>query len=94
MRVKGELLSLSRAPDDPAAEACFRMALEEARRQGTLSWELRIALSVARLRVSQDRGDAARALLASVYERFTEGFATADLRAAQAMLDSLSSERP
>ena len=61
-----------------------------ARQQGALLWELRIALSVARMRASQGRGHEAKALLASVYDRFTEGFATADPLAASAMLDDLS----
>jgi predicted ATPase len=61
-----------------------------AREQGALFWELRVALSVARLRVSHRRHHEARAPLASVYDRFTEGFATADLLAARALLDKLS----
>jgi predicted ATPase len=60
-----------------------------AREQGALFWELRIALSVARLRVSQGRHHEARALLASVYDQFTEGFATADMQAALTMLEGL-----
>jgi predicted ATPase len=60
-----------------------------ARDQGALFWELRIALSVARLRVSQGRRHEARALLASVYDRFTEGFATADMQTARTMLEEL-----
>ncbi len=60
-----------------------------AREQGALFWELRVALSVARLRVRQGRLHEARAPLASVYDRFTEGFATADLRAARTMLEGL-----
>jgi predicted ATPase len=60
-----------------------------AREQGALFWELRVALSVARLRVSQGRHHEARAPLASVYGRFTEGFATADMQAARTMLEEL-----
>ena len=60
-----------------------------AREQGALFWELRIALSVARLRVSQGRRHEARALLASVYDRFTEGFASADMQAARTLLEGL-----
>ena len=57
-----------------------------ARRQGALSWELRAATSLARLWRGQQRVDQARKLLAPVYRRFTEGFATADLIAAKALL--------
>ena len=91
LRNKGELL-LNGAGDQSisAAERCFSEALEVAREQGALSWELRVALSFARLRVIQDRPHHARQLLAPVYERFTEGFETPDLRSASAMLQSLS----
>jgi predicted ATPase len=92
LRVKGEFLM--RAADDQsglAAERCFCEAMEVAREQDALSWELRIALSFARLRVRQDRHDDARLLLAPVYDRFTEGFETPELRTASAMLQSLTS---
>jgi predicted ATPase len=90
-RVKGELL-LQRADKQSAsaAEECFRAALDVAREQRALFWELRAVLSLARLRVRQDRRDAARAILAPVCDRFTEGFETADLGAARALLDELS----
>jgi predicted ATPase len=89
LRTKGELL-LQREGDQSilAAERCFSEALEVAREQDALSWELRTALSFARLRVRQDRQDDARQLLAPVYNRFTEGFETQDLRSASAMLQS------
>jgi predicted ATPase len=89
LRTKGELL-LRREGDQSilAAERCFSEALEVAREQDALSWELRTALSFARLRVRQDRQDDARQLLAPVYNRFTEGFETPDLRSASAMLQS------
>jgi predicted ATPase/DNA-binding winged helix-turn-helix (wHTH) protein len=92
LRAKGEL-SLQRAGDQSlsAAERCFSAALEVAREQDALSWELRVALSFARLRVRQNRQDDARELLASVYNRFTEGFETPDLRSASALLQSLPS---
>jgi len=61
-------------------------ALDAARQQGALSWELRAAMSLARLRMTQDRAAEARQLLAPVYAQFSEGFATLDLRAAYAML--------
>jgi predicted ATPase/DNA-binding winged helix-turn-helix (wHTH) protein len=90
LRIKGELL-LQQAADQsaPAAEDCFNQAAQLAREQGALFWELRVALSVARLKVSQGCHHEARARLASVYDRFTEGFATADLRAARIMLEAL-----
>jgi predicted ATPase len=90
LRIKGELL-LQQAADlsAPAAEDCFNQAAQMAREQGALFWELRIALSVARLRESQGRHNEARALLVPVYDRFTEGFATADLKAARTLLESL-----
>jgi predicted ATPase/DNA-binding winged helix-turn-helix (wHTH) protein len=90
LRIKGEVL-LRQATDQSilAAEDCFNQAAQMAREQGALFWELRIALSVARLRVSQGRQHEARAPLAAVYDRFTEGFATADLQAARTMLEGL-----
>jgi predicted ATPase len=90
LRTKGELLLLERAPSAVAtAEACFQQALDVARRQGALSWELRSATSLARLWRGQRRVNEARKLLAPVYHRFTEGFETADLMAAKALLASL-----
>jgi predicted ATPase/DNA-binding winged helix-turn-helix (wHTH) protein len=93
LRIKGELLLQAAGPQPAvsAAEDCFHRALEIARQQGALFWELRGALSLARFRVTQDRRDDARQILAPVYDRFTEGFETADLRAARAMLQSLPS---
>ena len=88
LRIKGELTLLEGAPDAPAAaENTFRQALDWARRQGALSWELRAATSLARLWRDQGRGEEAHQLLAPVYIQFTEGFETADLRAAKALLD-------
>ena len=72
------------------AEGLFRRALGWARRQETLSWELRSTTSLTRLLSDQGRSAEALALLRPVYDRFTEGFATADLRAAKALLDDLS----
>jgi predicted ATPase/DNA-binding winged helix-turn-helix (wHTH) protein len=90
LRIKGEVL-LRQATDQSilAAEDCFNQAAQIAREQSALFWELRIALSVARLRVSQGRQHEARAPLAAVYDRFTEGFATADLQAARTLLEGL-----
>jgi predicted ATPase len=90
LRVKGELLLLPGAfRDEAAAEDYFRQAIDLARRQGALSWELRAAASLARLLRDQDRSADALALLQPVYDRFTEGFETADLKAARAFLDAL-----
>jgi predicted ATPase len=82
---------LLRQDPDPStlAEDCYDQVAELAREQRALFWELRVALSLARLRVSQSRPNDARQILAPVYDRFTEGFGTADLRAARAMLDAL-----
>ena len=90
LRVKGELLVLQGAPGAAvAAEDHFRQALDLARRQGALSWELRAVTSLARLLRDQGRSTEALALLQPVYDRFTEGFETADLKAARALLDAL-----
>jgi predicted ATPase len=89
LRIKGEVLRQQAADQSILAEDCFNQAAEVAREQGALFWELRVALSIARLRVSQGRHHEARAPLASVYDRFTEGFATADLQAARTMLEGL-----
>jgi predicted ATPase len=90
LRTKGELLLLERVPSAVAtAEACFQQALDVARRQGALFWELRAATSLARFWRGQQRVNQARKLLGPVYRRFTEGFETADLIAAKALLDSV-----
>jgi predicted ATPase/DNA-binding winged helix-turn-helix (wHTH) protein len=90
VRIKGELFLLRGASGPAAAEGHFRQALDWARRQGALSWELRCATSLARLWRKQARSNEARELLAPIYNRFTEGFDTADLKAAKALLDDLS----
>jgi predicted ATPase len=89
-RIKAELL-LARSPSDHAeAEACFREALDVARRQSAKSFELRAATSLARLWQQQDHRQEAYALLAPVYGWFTEGFDTRDLKQAKDLLDELS----
>ena len=91
LRIKGELVLLQSAPGAAAAaEGHFRQALDWARRQGALSWELRAATSLARLLSDQGRSADAIALLQPVYDRFTEGFGTPDLKAAEALLDALA----
>ncbi len=88
IRIKGEAL-LSCESDACRAEDHFRRSLDQAHRQGALSWELRSATSLARLLRNQDRSAEAMALLQPVYDRFTEGFETADLKAAKALLDAM-----
>jgi predicted ATPase len=91
LRMKGDLmLRQSRIGRAVEAEDCFRTATEIAREQGALLWELRTALSLARLRVTQGRLDEARQLLAPVHDRFTEGFDTPAVRASRALLDGAS----
>jgi class 3 adenylate cyclase/predicted ATPase len=89
-RLKGELLLLREAPDTLQAERCFEQALSVARDQQAKSWELRAAMSLARLWQGNGRREAAHELLAPVYAWFTEGFDTADLIEAKALLDQLS----
>ena len=89
-RVKGELLLKTGAEGAAReAEACFQRAMEIARRQHGKSWELRAATSLARLWQAQGRREEARALLTGTYGWFTEGFDTADLIEARALLESL-----
>ena len=76
--------------DDERAEACFRRAIDIARVQEAKSFELRTATSLARLWQGQGRRREARELLAPVYDWFTEGFDTADLKAAKALLRELA----
>lgn len=91
-RIKGELLLLPGAHrSTTAAGQAFDRAFEVARRQGALFWELRTAISVARLRMSEGHAADARHVLASAYGRFTEGFEIADLREARAMMAKLGS---
>jgi predicted ATPase/DNA-binding winged helix-turn-helix (wHTH) protein len=90
LRLKGELLLLQDARNAAAAaEDHFQHSLQWARRQGALAWELRSATSLARFWHRHRRTSAARNLLAPVYRRFTEGFDTADLGTANALLKSL-----
>jgi predicted ATPase len=86
-RVRGELL---RTGNDPAAaEHCFCQAMDVARQQSAKFWELRAAISLARLWRDQAKRDAARDLLAPTYGWFTEGFDTPVLKEARALLDEL-----
>jgi predicted ATPase/DNA-binding winged helix-turn-helix (wHTH) protein len=95
LRLKGELFLLQ---DTPAAaetaKGLFTQALDEAQRHEALSWALRAATSLARLLHSQDRPADAMACLQPIYDRFTEGFGTADLIAAKQLLDDLGVAGP
>jgi predicted ATPase len=81
---------MSPEPDPARAEAYFDRALAVARQQQAKSWELRAAMSMARLWRDQGKRDKARELLAPVYGWFTEGFDTLDLKQAKALLEELA----
>ena len=89
-RIAGEIALMSPERDAAKAEACFERALAVARAQQAKSWELRAAMSMARLWRDQGKRDEARELLAPVYGWFTEGFDTLDLKEAKALLDELT----
>jgi predicted ATPase len=89
-RLKGELLLQQNALNQAEAEACFRHALDIVRTQQTKSFELRTATSLARLWQQQGKRQEAHDLLTPVYRWFTEGFDTADLKEAKALLDELA----
>ena len=88
--VKGELLLAQNPSDSANPEVCFRTAIEIARGQSARLPELRATTSLARLLASQGRRDEARTMLSEIYGWFTEGFDTADLKEAKALLDELS----
>ena len=89
LRTKGELLLFQTAAATETAEDFFRQALDSARRQGALSWELRAATSLAQLLRNQGHHADAIAVLQPVHDRFIEGFDTADLKTARTLLDTL-----
>jgi predicted ATPase len=89
-RIKGELLLAQTPADEQQAEACFHNALNVARRQSAKSLELRAAMSLSRLWQRQGQHAAARQVLGEIYGWFTEGFDTADLKEAKALLEELS----
>jgi predicted ATPase len=89
-RIAGEIALMLPEPDAAKAEACFERALAVARAQQGKSFELRAALSMARLWREQGKRDQAREILAPVYDWFTEGFDTLDLKQARALLDELT----
>ncbi len=89
-RLKGELLLQQHSDNEGEAEACFHHAIAIAQSQQAKSWELRAATSLARLWHQQGKRQEAHDLLAPVYYWFTEGFETADLQDAKALLDELA----
>jgi predicted ATPase len=88
-RMKGELTLLMAPGAVGEAERALRQAVASARRQEAKSWELRAVTSLARLLSSQGKRDEARTMLGEIYGWFTEGFDTADLKRARALLDEL-----
>jgi predicted ATPase len=90
-RMAGEIALLSPEPDMSKTETYLERALAVARKQQAKSWELRAAMSMARLWRDQGKRDEARDLLAPVYGWFTEGLDTLDLKEAKALLDALAS---
>jgi predicted ATPase len=89
-RIAGDVALMGPEPDAAKAEMYLEQALSVARQQQAKSWELRAAMSMARLWRDQGKRDEARDLLAPVYGWFTEGFDTLDLKEAKALLDELS----
>jgi predicted ATPase len=88
-RTAGEIALRAPEPDTPRAQAYFERSLAVARAQHAKSWELRAAMSMARLWRDQGKPQQARKLLAPVYGWFTEGFDTLDLKEAKALLGQL-----
>ena len=86
----GRLAPAAAGDSTAEAEACFQRALDMARRQEAKSLELRAAMSLARLWQQQGKDAEARELLAPIYGWFTEGFDTADLQEARALLEELA----
>jgi predicted ATPase len=90
LRVKGELLLAQDASNAALAEKSFRTAIEISRKQNAKSWELRATTSLALLLNKHAKRDEARSMLAEIYNWFTEGFDTADLKDAKTLLDELN----
>ncbi len=89
-RVKGKLLLQSEVSRMSEAEACFRQAIDIARRQSAKSLELRAVMSLSRLWQKHGKKEEARQMLAEIYGWFTEGFDTADLKEVKTLLEELS----
>jgi predicted ATPase len=92
-RIAGEIALMSPKRDAEKAEAHFKQALAVARQQQAKSWELRAATSLAQLWRDQGKPQQARELLAPIYNWFTEGFDTRDVKEAKALLEELATER-
>jgi class 3 adenylate cyclase/predicted ATPase len=90
LRLKGELLLKRNDSDIAEAQGCFERAIEIAPKQSSKSWELRATTSLARLFARQDHRVEARTMLADIYNWFTEGFDTADLKDATVLLEELA----
>jgi tetratricopeptide (TPR) repeat protein len=89
-RLKGEALLRGGSSFEPEARSCFGAAIAIARSQEARAWQLRATRSLAQLLAQQDRRDEARAMLAEIYNWFSEGFDTADLKEAKVLLDKLN----
>jgi predicted ATPase len=95
LRVDAELLLWHNTPGaGAAAEAKLLRALEVAREQTALSWELRVAMSLAPLWLRHGRTIAAHELLSATYAKFTEGFGTSDLIRARGLMEALRANKP
>ena len=92
-RTKGEAILMRDSSAVAEAEACFRRAVEIARGQSAKWWELRATVSLARLLRDTNRRGEGRAILSEIYNWFTEGFDTADLKEAKALLEELTDSR-
>jgi len=88
-RLKGELRMIKNAGDVVEAECCLRTAIDVARRQSARLFELRATISLARVLKQQGKTDEARRMLTEIHNWFTEGFDTADLKDAKALLNEL-----
>ncbi len=93
LRVKGELILRHDGGAVTDALKHFQLSLEWSRRQETLSWELRTAISLARLHFQDKHPNTCRSLLNTVYAKFTEGHTSADLAAAQRLLDEMPKDQ-
>jgi predicted ATPase/DNA-binding winged helix-turn-helix (wHTH) protein len=92
LRARAAVLLAASPQNWPVAEASLKASIECARQQSALGWELRAAIALGRLWTDHDREDEARSLLTDVYERFTEGFGTADLRETERQLRALGAQ--
>jgi tetratricopeptide (TPR) repeat protein len=93
LRTKAKMLLALSPRNWTAAEKSLMTSLDLARKQSSLGWELRSAILLFRLWTDHERADAARDMLANIYGRYTEGFETADLRAARALLSTSASDQ-